>query len=394
VARYRALLDDPADRAGQLQRRWGTLEGFPLVGIGFNQHLAWTHTVSTSRRFVAYQLNLVPGDPTSYSLDGKPVKMGQVTVSLKYGKSHVTHTFYTSHWGVMADVPAASYAWTTTNAYALYDATASDGPRAANQYLRMGQASTVQGLYGVEAKYLAIPTSNRIAADDHGNAYYGDVGDTPNVSQSEIKSCLPAGLPTAVFSAARVVTLDGSRSACAPANSPGTPVKGIFKASQLPHAFRRDYVEQQLHQGHLLGQSVQSARTPDLAVGAQHRQPRRPGALRRGVRRILAGDDDRAQPERANVAGDPDLLAGHGSDVAVVREHDAAVLEPELGHAGLHPGSAERRASAGRCGPGRWSCYPRRSRGRSAGWAPPRRTRWRWRASVAWTPKRSPRRMR
>ena len=221
----------------------GTLEGFPLVGIGFNQHLAWTHTVSTSRRFVAYQLNLVPGDPTSYYLDGKPVKMGQVTVSLKYGKTRVSHTFYTTQWGVVADVPAASYTWGTTNAYALYDATADDGPRAANQYLRMGQASTVQDLYGVEAGYLAIPTFNTIAADDHGDAYYGDVGDTPNVSQAEINSCLPAGLPTLVFKAARVVTLDGSRSACAPANSPGTPVKGIFDANQLPHLFRRDYVE-------------------------------------------------------------------------------------------------------------------------------------------------------
>jgi acyl-homoserine-lactone acylase len=221
----------------------GTLEGFPLVGIGFNQHLAWTHTVSTTRRFVAYQLNLVPGDPTSYYLDGKPVKMGQVTVSLRYGKTRVSHTFYTTHWGVVADVPAASYAWSTTNAYALDDATASDGPRAANEYLLMGQASTAQGLYGVEAKYLAIPTFNTIAADDHGNAYYGDVGDTPNVSQAEINSCLPPGLPTSVFDAARVVTLDGSRSACAPADSPGTPVRGIFDASQLPHIFRRDYVE-------------------------------------------------------------------------------------------------------------------------------------------------------
>lgn len=221
----------------------GTLEGFPLVGIGFNRHLAWTHTVSTSRRFVAYQLNLVPGDPTSYYLDGAPVKMGRQTVSLAYGKTHVSHTFYTTHWGVVADVPAAGYLWNTTTAYALYDATAGDGPRAANQYLRMGQAATVAQLYGVEAKYLAIPTFNTIAADDRGNAYYGDVGDTPNVSAAEIKSCLPAGLPTLVFDAARVVTLDGSRTACAPANSPGTPVKGIFDASQLPHSFRRDYVE-------------------------------------------------------------------------------------------------------------------------------------------------------
>ena len=39
----------------------GTLSGYPLVGIGFNRHLAWTHTTSTARRFVLYELQLVPG---------------------------------------------------------------------------------------------------------------------------------------------------------------------------------------------------------------------------------------------------------------------------------------------------------------------------------------------
>ena len=46
-----------------------------------------------------------------------------------------------------------------------------------------------------------------------------------------------------VFSEAGVVTLDGSRSACAWENDPGTPVPGIFDASQLPHTIRTDYVE-------------------------------------------------------------------------------------------------------------------------------------------------------
>ena len=39
------------------------------------------------------------------------------------------------------------------------------------------------------------------------------------------------------------MTLDGERGSCAPANVAGTPQKGIFSAAQLPHLFRRDYVE-------------------------------------------------------------------------------------------------------------------------------------------------------
>lgn len=231
---------------GRYNVEGGTLMGFPLIGIGFNRHIAWTHTVSTSRRFVAYQLKLVPGDPTSYYLDGKPTKMGRITVSVRYGANTVRHTFYTSHWGTVVDVPSVpgnAYIWNAATAYALYDATGQAGPRSADQYLRMGQATSVRGLFNVEAKWLAIPTFNTIAADDHGHAYYGDVGATPAVSAAEIKTCLPAGIPTLVFNAARVVTLDGSRTSCAPANVAGTPEKGIFSARSEPHVFRQDYVE-------------------------------------------------------------------------------------------------------------------------------------------------------
>ena len=228
---------------GQYNVMGGTLEGFPFIGIGFNQHLAWTHTVSTTRRFTIFQLKLVPGDPTSYYVDGKPEKMGRVTVRVQTGSGIKSHTFYTTRWGPVLTVPAAGYAWTTTTAYALGDSVASDLARAANQYLRMGQATSVRGLLAVEEHFLAIPTFNTIAADDRGQALYGDVGNTPNVTAAKISACTPPGFPQLVYSQARVVTLDGSRSACGWGTDPGTPVRGIFNGSHLPHIVRRDYVE-------------------------------------------------------------------------------------------------------------------------------------------------------
>ncbi len=228
---------------GQYNVEGGTLEGFPLIGIGFNQHLAWTHTVSTSFRFTFYQLQLVPGDPTSYYVDGKAQKMGRVTVSVNTGHGTATHTYYTSRWGTVADVGQAGYHWTSTTAYAVADSMGNDSFRAANQYLRMGQATSVQNLLAVESQYLAIPTFNTIASDDTGHAYYGDVGNTPNVPQSLITSCMPTGLAQIVYNVAGVVTLDGSRSSCAWDNDPGTPVPGIFSASNEPHTIRTDYVE-------------------------------------------------------------------------------------------------------------------------------------------------------
>ncbi len=228
---------------GQYNVLGGTLEGFPLIGIGFNRHLAWTHTVSTDFRFTFYQLDLVPGDPTSYYVDGRPQRMGTETVRVNPGQKTVSHTFYTTRWGRVLNVPQAGYKWTTSTAYAVDDSTMTDTFRAANQYLRMGQSTSVQSLLAVESQYLAIPTFNSIAADDTGSAYYGDVGNTPNVPQSLITSCTPLGLPQLVFSAAGVVTLDGSRSTCAWGTDPGTPVPGIFSADNLPHTVRTDYVE-------------------------------------------------------------------------------------------------------------------------------------------------------
>lgn len=239
---WMAQLDVP----GKYDVEGGTLMGFPLIGIGFNRHLAWTHTVSTTRRFLVYHLKLVPGDPTSYYLNGKATKMGRVTVHIRYGGKTVTHTFYTTHWGTVAnvsEVPGGLYNWTATDAYALYDVTAHNGPRTADQYFRMGQATSVERLFSVEAKWLAIPTFNTISADDQGTAYYADIGAAPAVSNAEITRCLPAGIAQVVYAQARVITLDGSTTSCAPANVRGTPQKGIFSAASEPHLFRRDYVE-------------------------------------------------------------------------------------------------------------------------------------------------------
>jgi acyl-homoserine-lactone acylase len=232
-------LDDP----GVYDVEGGTLMGFPLVGIGFNSDVAWTHTVSTSKRFTIEQLTLASGDPTSYVYDGKTVPMGTETVSVDTGTATVVHTFYTTRFGTVLVVPPAGYGWTTSNAYALEDVNMGDEWRVANQYFEMGRATSVADLLRVESKYLAIPTFNTIAADKTGHALYGDVGNTPGVTAALIRKCLPAGIPTFVYAGTGIVTLDGSRSTCDWVRAKGTPVPGILPASEEPHTIRTDYVE-------------------------------------------------------------------------------------------------------------------------------------------------------
>jgi len=228
---------------GSYDMEGGTLMGFPLIGIGFNSSIAWTHTVSTDERFTFYQLKLVPGDPTSYYVNGKATPMGKETVTVSTGNGSVSHTFYTTRWGTVIDFPAADYEWTASTAYTVDDADIADEWRVANQYFEMGRATSVQDLLRVEERYLATPLFNTIAADDHGNALYADVGNTPNVSSKLIAACLPPGTPTLVYEEAGLITLNGSTTNCAWQTDKGTPVPGIFDGSQEPHMIRTDYVE-------------------------------------------------------------------------------------------------------------------------------------------------------
>lgn len=215
---------------GKYNALGGTLGGFPMVGVGFNRSMAWTHTVSTGRRFVVEQLQLAPGDPTSYVVDGQTIPMTRTTVNV----NGQPHTFYGTRYGLVITIPDATYGWSTTTAYALSDANFNNGS-VANQYLKMGRARSVRDLLRVEQRGRGVPYFNTIAADSTGRALYGDVGRYSNVPKSLIDSCTPAGLPQVVFQAARVITLDGSRSSCTP--------NGYLPASEMPSLIRRDYVE-------------------------------------------------------------------------------------------------------------------------------------------------------
>ncbi len=56
---------------GKLDAIGAALQGAPVVNIGFNRHVAFSHTVSTARRFTPYELELEAGDPSSYLVDGQ-----------------------------------------------------------------------------------------------------------------------------------------------------------------------------------------------------------------------------------------------------------------------------------------------------------------------------------
>lgn len=215
------------------------LIGDPIVEIGHNGRVAWSHTVSTAQRFVIHRLQLVPGDPTAYVTDGVVRRMTPRTVTVQAGTAPVTRTLYDTHLGPVAVLPGL-LPWTATEAYAVTDANATNN-RALDGWIELGRARDVRGMRAVLDRHQFLPWVNVIAADAGGRTMYGDHSVVPRVTDELADACIPAPLRP-VYEAEGIAILDGSRSACGLGADPDAAVPGILGPSRLPVLVRTDYV--------------------------------------------------------------------------------------------------------------------------------------------------------
>ena len=217
----------------------------PVVSIGFNKDVAWTHTVSTGKRFTLYELKLDPTDPTVYLVDGQPKKMAKTTVVLPAdsapGATPAQHTFYTTDWGPVVSLPRAGLGWTATTAYALRDANTLN-TRSLETWMAMGVARNVAELRSAMGNQ-GIPWINTIAADRDGNAMYADLSVVPDVSADMLKACAPSPRAAALLNAAGLPVLDGSRAACAWNRDSAAASPGLIPPSRMPVIMTTDWVQ-------------------------------------------------------------------------------------------------------------------------------------------------------
>ena len=93
---------------GELDVMGASLLTTNRVAIGFNKDMAWTHTVSTAKRFTLYQLTLNPQNPYEYLYDGEYRAMQKRTVKVSLpddetGTSEQSHTTYFTHFGPVVE---------------------------------------------------------------------------------------------------------------------------------------------------------------------------------------------------------------------------------------------------------------------------------------------------
>ena len=225
---------------GQLDVMGAALPGLPVVNIGFNQHVAWTHTVDTSKHFTLYRLTLDPKDSTRYMLDGKSIPLDKkaVTVQVKQADGSlkgVTHNVYSSQFGPVVQWPG-KLDWDSHYAFSLRDANLGND-RVLQQWYAMNRAGSLKELQTSVHTLQGIPWVNTLAADDQGQSLYMNLSVVPNVSAAKLAQCSDprAGL--------QMIMLDGAHSACAWDIDPRAAQAGIFPADQLPQLQRTDYVQ-------------------------------------------------------------------------------------------------------------------------------------------------------
>ena len=234
---------------GELDIMGAALYGVPAALIGFNEHFAWSHTVSTAYRFTFFELTLAPGDPTSYVVDGATVPMEATDITIEILETdgsvvEETRTLYKSEYGPMMTLTVSGVdvlRWDNSTAYSLRDANA-ENTRLINQFFEWNRADSLQEFIDLHASVLGVPWVNTIATGPGGQAYYGDVTVVPNVPDSKVTACPTQAGPVIGAVVPGLPVLDGSRSDCNWDTDADAPAPGIFGPANLPTLERDDWV--------------------------------------------------------------------------------------------------------------------------------------------------------
>lgn len=168
---------------GELDVYGVALTGVPLVNMGFNEHIAWTHTVSTTPRFIIYQLELDSSNPTRYRYDGewREMEVGSVSIQVLEEDGSLstwTQNTYRTQYGPMLNAPIVG--WTRSLGFTYRDVNI----RNINMipaWWDMNRATSLDELEAAQSNG-GIPWVHTIAASAEGEAYYADSAATPNLS--------------------------------------------------------------------------------------------------------------------------------------------------------------------------------------------------------------------
>ncbi|MFK7887249.1 MAG: penicillin acylase family protein [Gammaproteobacteria bacterium] len=241
---YEAHLTIP----GQVDVMGASLQGVPLINIGFTNEFAWSHTVSPADRFGLFEITLSPEGPTKYVYDDEVLDMGEHPVNIEVLVGDTletrTHTFYSTVHGWVLDFrPLFGFRfWDTGLAvFALGDANAGS-LRAIDQFYQMNVAQDFDGFIDALSENVGLPWVHTVAASRDGRAFFGDISVQPNITAAKLEDCPPLIFGQAIIDQAGLFVLNGARPECRFDNDADAPVEGIIGYDALPKLLNQDYV--------------------------------------------------------------------------------------------------------------------------------------------------------
>ncbi|MFD7554870.1 penicillin acylase family protein [Streptomyces sp. NPDC059835] len=229
---------------GELNVSGGSLLGTPVVSIGFNEKVAWSHTVATGTPVNLHQLTLDPADPTAYLVDGASEAMTRRTVTVPVaGGDPVTRTQWWTRYGpvITGLGPGLPLPWTGGTAYALNDPNAVN-LRGSDTALAMGKARSVAGIQQALARTQGLPWVNTVAADSAGGTLFTQSQVVPRITDELAARC-STPLGRATYPASGLAVLDGSRADCALGTDPDAVQPGVFGPAKAPTLRDAPYAE-------------------------------------------------------------------------------------------------------------------------------------------------------
>ncbi|GAA1502153.1 penicillin acylase family protein [Nocardioides humi] len=224
-----------------------SLIGSPVVNIGWNKDVAWSHTVSTAYRFTPYEyLTLGPG-PLYLSANGvlRKAERRWVDVAVKQADGSVKtvrEDLWRTPQGYVIDSPSQFMGWSPISFWAIRDANA-EHLRTIDTFLGMGEATSSRDLLRRQDAGGGMPWVNTTAADRDGEVLYADHSVVPHVTDAMATRCLtPVGL--LLETVAGLPGLNGllADGACAWGSDADAQRPGILGPAKLPAVVRRDWV--------------------------------------------------------------------------------------------------------------------------------------------------------
>lgn len=224
-----------------------SLVGSPFVNVGFNEDVAWTHTVSMNPRFTIYQITLDPADPTRYVHDGQTLDMEATEYTVEVlqedgSLAPVKRTLYRTRWGPVFNAPIVG--WNATSACTWRDVNENNLgllPAFAGMNVATDPAS-----FEDSHRSQGIPWVHTLMSDREGGVLYLDSAATPNLrpeAEAAWEDFLKVSLVARVFRDSGVMVFDGSDPVFDWIEDDRAVLPGAVPHDEIPRLERRDFVD-------------------------------------------------------------------------------------------------------------------------------------------------------